>query len=64
MKDWNNLEKKTFSLNARTMNTLFCALDKTKFNQVSTYETALTFDILLKSHMKVLANLKIQKSIF
>ena len=43
MNEWNDLEKKTFSLNARAMNALFCALDKTKFNRVSTYE--MTFDI-------------------
>ena len=40
---WNNLEKMNFSLNAIAMNAVFCALDKTKFNQVSTCETA--FDI-------------------
>ena len=32
MKDWNDSEKKTFSLNARAMNALFCTLDKMKFN--------------------------------
>lgn len=40
---WNDLEKKTSFLNTRAVNTLFCALDKTEFNQVSTCET--TFDI-------------------
>ena len=43
MKEWNDLEKKTFSLNARAMNALFCALRKNEFNHVSTCETA--FDI-------------------
>uniref|UniRef100_UPI0024DE9535 hypothetical protein n=1 Tax=Klebsiella pneumoniae TaxID=573 RepID=UPI0024DE9535 len=40
---WDDLEKKIFYLNARAMNALFCALDKTEFNRVSTCET--TFDI-------------------
>ena len=40
MNKWNNLEKKTFYLNARAMNILFCALDKNEFNRISTYETA------------------------
>ena len=43
MNDWNELEKKTFALNAKTMNALFCALDKNEFNRVSIYEIA--FDI-------------------
>ena len=43
MNEWNDLEKKTFSLNAKAMNTLFCALDKNEFNRVSIYET--THDI-------------------
>ena len=40
MNKWNNLEKKTFSLNAKAMNTLFYALDKNEFNRVSIYEIA------------------------
>ena len=36
--DWNNLEKNTFSLNTKSMNALFCALNKNEFNQVSIYE--------------------------
>ena len=40
---WNDLEKRTFSLNARATNALFCTLDKTEFNRVSMRET--TFDI-------------------
>ena len=32
MNDWNELEKKTFTLNAKAMNVLFCALDKNEFN--------------------------------
>ena len=43
MNDWNELEKKTFALNAKAMNALFCALDKNEFNLVSICETA--FDI-------------------
>ena len=43
MIDWNELEKKTFALNANAMNALFCALDKNEFNRVSICETA--FDI-------------------
>ena len=35
MNDWNDLEKKTFSLNAKAMDALFCALDKNEFNRVS-----------------------------
>ncbi len=42
MNDWNELENKTFSLNAKAMNVLFCALDKNEFNRVSICET--TFD--------------------
>ena len=43
MNHWNDLEKKIFSLNARVMDALFYALDKNKFNRVSTYK--MTFDI-------------------
>ena len=43
MIDWNELEKKTFALNVKAMNALFCALDKNEFNRVSVCETA--FDI-------------------
>ena len=43
MNDWNELEKKTITLNAKIMNALFCALDKNEFNRVSICET--TFDI-------------------
>ena len=43
MNHWNDLEKKTFSLNAKAMNALFCTLDKNEFNRVSMWET--TFDI-------------------
>ena len=43
MNEWSDLEKKYFSLNAKAMNALFCALDKNEFNRISTYETA--FDI-------------------
>ena len=43
MNEWSVLEKKNFSLNAKAMNALFCALDKNEFNRISTCETA--FDI-------------------
>ena len=43
MNDWNELEKKTFTLNTKAMNALFCALDKNEFNRVSICET--TFNI-------------------
>ena len=43
MNEQNNLEKKIFSLNARAMNALFCALSKNEFNRISICET--TFDI-------------------
>lgn len=43
MNNWNDLEKKTFSLSAKALNALFCALDKNKFNRVSMCEMA--FDI-------------------
>ena len=42
MNDWNKLENKTFSLNAKA-NVLFCALDKNEFDWISTCEMA--FDI-------------------
>ena len=47
MNKWNDLEKKTFSLNVRAINALFCTLDDTKFNRFSIYE--MTFDILAHS---------------
>ena len=40
MNECNDLEKKIFSLNARAMNALFCALDKNEFNRISFCETA------------------------
>ena len=43
MIDWNELEKKTFTLNVKAKNVLFCALDKNEFNRVLICETA--FDI-------------------
>ena len=43
MNEWSDLEKKYFSLNAKAMNMLFCALDKNEFNRILTCETA--FDI-------------------
>ena len=43
MNEWSDLEKKYFSLNAKAMNALFCALDKNEFNRISTCEMA--FDI-------------------
>ena len=38
MNHWNDLEKKMFSLNAKAMNALFCALDRNEFNRVSLCE--------------------------
>ena len=43
MIDWNELEKKTFTLNAKAMNALFCTLDKNEFNHVLVCKIA--FDI-------------------
>ena len=43
MNHWNDLEKKMFSLNAKAMNALYCALDKSEFNRVSMCDSA--FDI-------------------
>ncbi|CAL9075209.1 unnamed protein product, partial [Musa textilis] len=34
--EWSDLEKRLFSLNAKAMNALFCALDKNEFNRIST----------------------------
>ena len=39
MNEWNDLEKKIFSLNTRAMNALFCALDKNEFNHISLCKT-------------------------
>ena len=38
--EWNDLEKMTFSLNAKEMNALFCTLENNEFNRVSICETA------------------------
>ncbi|KAJ8466374.1 hypothetical protein OPV22_028926 [Ensete ventricosum] len=43
MNDWNDLEKKTFSLDAEAMNALFYALDKNESNRVYACDSA--FDI-------------------
>ena len=40
MNEWKDLEKKTFSLNAKAMNALFYALSKNEFNRISLCETA------------------------
>ncbi|KAH9715535.1 Integrase catalytic domain-containing protein [Citrus sinensis] len=37
---WNELEKRKASLNSKTMNALFCALDKKEFHRVSSCESA------------------------
>ncbi|CAL9097919.1 unnamed protein product [Musa textilis] len=37
--EWSDLEKRSFSLNAKAMNALFCALDKNEFNRISTCKT-------------------------
>lgn len=39
-KDWDDIDKKKASLNARCMNTLVCALNKTEFNRISHCLTA------------------------
>ncbi|CAL9076263.1 unnamed protein product [Musa textilis] len=41
--EWSDLEKRSFSLNAKAMNALYCSLDKIAVNRISTCETA--FDI-------------------
>ena len=43
MSEWDESEKKVFALNAKAMNTLFCALDKNEFNHISICDS--TFDI-------------------
>ena len=40
MNKWNDLDKKTFSLNARAMNAQFCALNKNEFNYIFLWKTA------------------------
>ena len=49
---WNDLKKKTFSLNAKAMNALFCALDKNEFNRVSIYEMTYNIWHIFKTYMK------------
>ncbi|KAH9672063.1 hypothetical protein KPL70_017583 [Citrus sinensis] len=39
-RDWNEFEKRKASLNSKTMNALFCALDKKEFHKVSSCESA------------------------
>ncbi|KAH9672087.1 hypothetical protein KPL70_017595 [Citrus sinensis] len=39
-RDWNDFEKRKASLNSKTMNALFCALDKKEFHIVSSCESA------------------------
>ena len=38
--DWNDNNMTIGKLNAKSMNVLYCALDSTKFNRISTYNTA------------------------
>ena len=38
--EWNELEKRKASLNSKTMNALFCALDKKEFHRLSNCESA------------------------
>ena len=40
MNEWNDFEKKLFSLNTKAINALFYALGKNEFNQISICETA------------------------
>ena len=39
MNEWNDLDEKTFSLDAKAMNALFCVFDKNEFNCDSICET-------------------------
>ncbi|CAL9078428.1 unnamed protein product [Musa textilis] len=43
MNEWLDLERKSFSLNGKAMNVLFCTLNKNEFNQISICK--MTFDI-------------------
>ena len=38
--DWDDNDMKMGELNAKAMNVLYCALDSTEFNRISTYTTA------------------------
>ena len=64
MIDWNELEKKTFTLNAKAMNALFCALDKNEFNRVSVCETAFHIWHTLEVTHEGTSSVKESKSIF
>ena len=61
MNQWNDLEKKTFSLNTRAMNALFCALDKNEFNRVSTCEMAFDIWHILETTYEGTSRLKVSK---
>ena len=61
MNHWNDLEKKTFSLNARAMNALYCALDKIEFNRVSLYEIAFNIWHILETTHEGTSRLKVSK---
>ena len=37
--NWNDNDMRMEKLNAKAMNVLYCALDSTKFNRISTYST-------------------------
>ena len=39
-REWNELEKRKASLNSKTMNALFCAIDKKEFHRVSSCESS------------------------
>ena len=38
--EWNKFKKRKVSLNFKSMNVLFCALDKKEFHRVSNYKSA------------------------
>ena len=64
MNEWNDLEKKTFSLNTKVMNALFCALDKNELHGFLYTKLHMIFDTYSKSHTKAQIELKSQKLIF
>ena len=64
MNEWSDLEKKYFSLNAKAMNALFCALDKNDFNRISTCETAFDIWRILEITQRELVESKTRKLTF
>lgn len=64
MNEWNDLEKKLFSLNMKALNASFCTLDKMSLIVLLYEKLHMTFDTHSKSHMKVQVELKSLKLIF